>query len=223
MDNICVGFGTGLCRQIVGVPVGAGCAPLVAGLFLFCYEGDFVASLSDVGRAEIVGAFESASEYLDDLLSVDSPCFEGVVNRIYPPELQLSRADASDAGAPFLDLHLSISNGFVSSGVCGGRDGFDFGIVGFPFLDGDVPRSASCGNVFLNLFGLLGCLVVWLVSVPVVGVWLPNFSNRAVGIINFERLSPNFIADTMNWFLGSVLDWEHFCIKAYRNRNFMVT
>ena len=32
------------------------------------------------------------------------------------------------------------------------------------------------------------------------------FSNRAIGIINFERLSPNFIADTMNWFLSSMLD-----------------
>ena len=31
-------------------------------------------------------------------------------------------------------------------------------------------------------------------------------TNRAIGIINFERLSPNFIADTMNWFLNSMLD-----------------
>ena len=33
-----------------------------------------------------------------------------------------------------------------------------------------------------------------------------DFSNRVIGIINFERLSPNFIADTMNWFLNSMLD-----------------
>ena len=59
---------------------------------------------------------------------------------------------------------------------------------------------------FLNLFGLLECLVMWLISMPVIKVLLPNFSNRAIGIINFERLSPNFIADTMNWFLNSMLD-----------------
>ena len=35
---------------------------------------------------------------------------------------------------------------------------------------------------------------------------LPNFSNMAIGILNFERLFPNFIADTMNWFLNSMLD-----------------
>ena len=79
------------------------------------------------------------------LLGVGSPCFEGVVNRVCPPELQLSRAGASGAGAPFLDLRLSISSGFVSSEVCGRRGDFDFDTVNFPFLDGDVPRSTSYG------------------------------------------------------------------------------
>ena len=45
---------------------------------------------------------------------------------------------------------------------------------------------------------------MWLISMPVTKVKLPDFSNRAIGIINFERLSPNFIADTMNWFLNSM-------------------
>ena len=52
---------------------------------------------------------------------------------------------SSGAEAPFLDLGLLVANGIVSFKVCGGRDGFDFEIVGFPFLDGDVPRSPSCG------------------------------------------------------------------------------
>ena len=50
-----------------------------------------------------------------------------------------------DTEAPFLDLHLSISNGFVSSKIYDKRDDFDFDIVNFPFLDGDVPRSTSYG------------------------------------------------------------------------------
>ena len=65
-----------------------------------------------------------------------------MVNRIYPPELQLNKANTSDTEAPFLDLHLSISNGFVSSKIYDKRD---FDIVNFPFLDGDVPRSTSYG------------------------------------------------------------------------------
>ena len=88
LDNIYIRFGTKLYRQIVGIPMGTNCAPLVADLFLFCYERDFMTSLSDVKQAEIIEAFKSTSRYLDDLLNIDNPYFEGMVNRIYPPELQ---------------------------------------------------------------------------------------------------------------------------------------
>ena len=87
LDNIYIRFGTKLYRQIVGIPMGTNCAPLAADLFLFCYERDFMTSLSDVKQAEIIEAFKSTSRYLDDLLNIDNPYFEGMVNRIYPPEL----------------------------------------------------------------------------------------------------------------------------------------
>ena len=155
--------------------MGTNCAPLVADLFLFCYERDFMTSLSDFKQAEIIEAFKSTSRYMDDLLNIDNPYFEGMVNRIYPPELQLNKANTSDTEAPFLDLHLSISNGFVSSKIYFKRDDFNFDIVNFPFLDGDVPRSTSdhCLSfyfTFLNLFSLLECLVMWLISMPVIEV-----------------------------------------------------
>ena len=51
----------------------------------------------------------------------------------------------SDAEGSFLDLHLSISHGFVKTKIYNKRDDFDFDIVNFPFLDGDVPRSTSYG------------------------------------------------------------------------------
>ena len=51
----------------------------------------------------------------------------------------------SDTEALFLDLHLSISDGFVKTKIYDKRDRFDFDIVNFPFLDGDVPRSTSYG------------------------------------------------------------------------------
>ena len=122
LDNIYIRFGTKLYRQIVGIPMGTNCASLVADLFLFCYERDFMTSLSDIKQAEIIEAFKSTSRYLDDLLNIDNPYFNGMVNRIYPPELQLNKANSSDTEAPFLDLHLSISNGFVSSKIYDKRD-----------------------------------------------------------------------------------------------------
>ena len=145
LDNIYSRSGTKLYRHIFGIPMSTNCAPLVADLFLFCYERDFMTCLSDVKQTEITEAFKSTCRHLDDLLNIDNPYFEGMVNRIYPPELQLNKANTSDTEAPFLDLHLSISNGFVSSKIYDKRDDFDFDIVNFPFLDGDVPRSTSYG------------------------------------------------------------------------------
>ena len=57
-------------------------------------------------------------------LNIDNPYFEGMFNRIYPPELQLNKANTSDTEAPFLGLHLSISNGFVSCNVPNVNDDF---------------------------------------------------------------------------------------------------
>ena len=145
MDNIYIRFGTKLCRQIVGIPMGSKCAPLVADLFLFCNEKDFMKDLSSDNQADVIMALNSTSRYLDDLLNIDNPYFEGMVNHVYPPALQLNKANTSDTEAPFLDLHLSISNGFVSSKIYDKRDDFDFDIVNFPFLDGDVPRRPSYG------------------------------------------------------------------------------
>ena len=102
-----------------------------------------------------------------DLLNIDNPYFEGMVSRIYPPELQLNKANTSDTEAPFLHLQLSISNGFVSSKIYDKRDDFDFDIVNFPFLDPVLPPT---GLTFLNLFGLLECLVMWLITMPVIKV-----------------------------------------------------
>ena len=82
---------------------------------------------------------------MDNLLNIDIPYFEGMVNQIYPPELQLNKANISDTDAPFLNLHPTISNGFDSSKINDNRDDFDFDIVNFPFLDGDVPCRPSYG------------------------------------------------------------------------------
>ena len=83
--------------------MGNNCAPLVADLFLFCYERDFMKSLSRENQADIIEAFNSTSRYLDDLLNTDNTCiyFDQMVDRIHPTELQLNRANSSDTKAPF--------------------------------------------------------------------------------------------------------------------------
>ena len=144
LDNIYIRFDSKLYRQIVVISMGTNCAPLAADLFLFCYERDFMLSLSDHNQSDVIEAFNSNSLYLDDLLNIDNNFFDSMVNRIYPSVLQLNKANVSDTEASFLDLHLYISDGFVKK-IYDKRDDFDFDIVNFPFLDGDVPRSTSYG------------------------------------------------------------------------------
>ena len=93
-------------------------------------------SLSADKDTEIIEAFNSTSRYLDDLLNIDNTYFDGMVKQIYLSELQLNKANSSDTEDPFLDLHLTISDGFVSSKIYDKRDDFDFDIVKFPFVEG---------------------------------------------------------------------------------------
>ena len=86
-------------------------------------------SLSEDNQSGVIEAFNSTSRYLDDLLNIDNNFFDSMVNRIYPSELQLNNATVSDAEASFLDLHLSISDGFVKTKIYDKRDDFDFDIV----------------------------------------------------------------------------------------------
>ena len=84
-------------------------------------------------KVMFIEAFYSTSRYLDDLLYIDNPYLEGMVNQTYPPELQLNKANISDTEAPFLDLHLSVANGFVLCKIYVKREDFDFDIVNFQF------------------------------------------------------------------------------------------
>ena len=93
----------------------------------------------------IFEAFNSTSRYLDDILNIDNPYFEQMVGQLYPTELQSNKANSSDTAVPFSDLDLSHTNGIVSAKIYDKRDDFNFEIVNFPFLDGDVPRSSSYG------------------------------------------------------------------------------
>ena len=80
--------------------MGTNCAPLVADLFLYCYERDFMESLNHDNQA-VIEAFNSTSRYLVDLLNIDNPYFGGMVNQIYPPELQLNKANTTNTEASF--------------------------------------------------------------------------------------------------------------------------
>ena len=104
LENVFIPFGTKLYRQLVGIPMGTNCAPLVADIFLFCYERDFIMSLSDDKQADVsdvIDAFNTTSRYLDDILNINNVYFDNLVSQIYPSELKLNKANTSETEAAF--------------------------------------------------------------------------------------------------------------------------
>ena len=87
----------------VMIPIGKNCTFLVADKLLYCYERDFVDSRNHANQAGVIVAFNSTSRYLDDLLNIDDPYFEGIVDQIYAHELQLNKANTTDTETPFFD------------------------------------------------------------------------------------------------------------------------
>ena len=167
--------------------------------------------------------FNTTSRYLYDILNINNVYFDNMVSQIYPSELQLNKANTSDTEAAFLNLHLSISNDIVSTKIYDKRDDFDFEIVNFPFLDGDVPRFTSHGVYISQLIRFSRASSYVAVFNTRKNCSLRNFLNKAIGIINFAKRFLNFIDDNMIGFLNSKLDLNLSCAKDFRNLISMVT
>ena len=83
--------------------MGTNCAPLVADLFLICYEKDFMMSLSDDKQADVIDAFNTTARYLDDILNINYVYFNNMISQIYPSDIQLNKVNTSNTEAAFLD------------------------------------------------------------------------------------------------------------------------
>ena len=98
--------------------------------------------LSDDKQADVIDAFNNTSRYLDDILNIYNVYFDNMISKIYPSELQLNKANTSDTKAAFYTCICKILMILFLPKL---MINFDFEIVNFSFLDGDVPRSSSYG------------------------------------------------------------------------------
>ena len=136
---------------MVGIPMGTNCAPLIADLFLFCYERDFMLNLSKSNQIDLIQKFNRTSRYIDDILNLDNPCFEKYIDKIYPKELILNKSNVFSTDVSFLDLHLTLNKNVLKTSLYDKRDDFNFDIVNFPYLDGNIPKGPSYGTYISQL------------------------------------------------------------------------
>ena len=95
-------------QQIVGIPMGTKCTPLLSDIFLFSYEAIFIHTLLSTGRKQFASRFNFTYMYIDYILPINNPEFENYLGQMYPVKLKIKDTKESNTSASYLDLLLSI-------------------------------------------------------------------------------------------------------------------
>jgi hypothetical protein len=110
IDNTFVMFGERVFQQTVGIPMGTNCSPLLAVLFLYLYEADFMQGLLKKKEKKLVRSFNFTFRYIGDALSLNNSKFSDFADRIYPIELEIKDTTDTDRSASYINLHLEIDS-----------------------------------------------------------------------------------------------------------------
>ena len=146
IDNIFLQYGGRLFHPVIGIPMGTNCAPLLADLFLYSYENEFLDNMMKSGHRRLARSFSLCYRYIDDLIVFNNKKFLDHLKETYPSELTVGKANKSDHLADYLDLTFIIdSGGKLSTRLYDKRDDFCFHIVNSPFLPSNIPSDPSYG------------------------------------------------------------------------------
>ena len=143
IDNIFVEFGGRIFQQTIGIPMGTNCALLLADLFLYSYEAEFVQSLLQAGKKHLAQQFNFTYIYIEVVLSLKNTKFAEYLEFIY--ELEIKETTETASSSSYLDCYLYIDNGKLATRLCDKRDDFNFSIVNFPFLSSNIPSAPAYG------------------------------------------------------------------------------
>ena len=124
--------------------------PLLADIFLYSYEAEFIQSLLSAGKKRLASQFNFTYRYTDDGLSINNPDFDNYLGQMYPPEMEIKDTTESNFSASYLDLLQSIGrDGQRRISLYDKSDDFNFHITNFPFLRSNIHYSPTYG-VFIS-------------------------------------------------------------------------
>ena len=152
VDTIFVIFVGKVFQQIVGIPMGTNCAPLLAEIFLNSYEAEFI--VLALNRKDTVGISVQFHiyryMYIGDDLSINNPGFENYLGQMYLVEIEIKDTTESNTSASYLDLLLSMwRDGQLYTSIYDKRDDFNFHVTNFPLLSSNIPASPAYG-IFIS-------------------------------------------------------------------------
>ena len=120
--------------------------PLLADLFLYLYESEFLQNLVKDKRIHETKAFNFTYRYIDDVLSINNPRFAEFIPLIYPPEMEIKETTDTASSASILDLYLEFDDSVqLSTEIYDKRDDFNFKIINFPNMCSDIPAPPGYG------------------------------------------------------------------------------
>ena len=158
VDNIYVRFGGQLFRQMVGIPMETNCAPLLADLFFYSYENEFLDKLIKEGKRKLARKFNLSYRYIDDFITFNNTRFKEFISDIYPKELTISETTESISIASYLELlFIRDKNNNITTKLHDKRDAFGFHIVNFPFMSNNIPSALAYGVYAFQLIRYACC------------------------------------------------------------------
>ena len=161
--------------------MGTNCAPLLADLFLYSYENEFLDNMIRSGCRRFARSFNLCYRYIDDLIVFSNKKFLDYLKEVYPSQLTVEKANKSDHLADYLDLTLSIdSGGKLSTRLCDKRDDFDFHIVNFPFFSSTYHLALLIVCIFHSSLDMHDAVHTMMISDVTTSAWLIDFCHKAI-------------------------------------------
>ena len=175
IDTIFVQFGGSLFWQVIGIPMGTNCAPLLADLFLYSRENEFLDNMIRSG----------------DLIVIKKIKFLDYLKEIYPSQLTVEKANKSDHLADYLDLTFIIdSGGKLSIRLYDKPDDFNFHTVNFPFHSSNIPSGPSYGVYSSQLIKICKMLLtLWWFQIS---LQVPGWSTSVTRPYGLEKSFKKF-------------------------------
>ena len=177
--------------------MGTNCAPLLADIFLYSYEADFIQSLLSTGKKHLASRFNLTYRYIDDVLSINNLEFENYLDQMYPAELEIKDTRESTTSASYLHLLLSIGrDGQLHTSIYDKRDDFNFHITNFPFMSSNIPSSPAYGVFISQLIRYARACSSYECLIWGPGDFPVSYSNKDTLWNAWNRHSGSFMVDT---------------------------
>ena len=150
IDNSYIKINNNIYGQVIGIPMGTNSGSQIANIYLYIYEYRYIKKLIDQNDEESLEKLRYIFRYQDDLISFnDFGLLEIVLQDIYPREMVVNKTSSSYIKCNYLDMAISICNGKFDVKLYDKRNDYNFNVISYPFLDGNIPKDRSHG-IFIS-------------------------------------------------------------------------